>query len=210
METVNSPRLRESYLKKCGVAEMFSPKHMPHFLLLHYFPGELLTTPFSPSVYFQLIVDGDLLLYDMPDEASTVSLQTTYVDLKMLGEMELLDTSFTPFFVEAKSDVYTLALHLDSHREQLLQDPVFLRCLCRSLAEKLNGAVVSSRRMPLRTMVEASLRHSKPGERITDIGRIAESLNVSNRQLLRVLKEYCELGVLKHEQKGVYVVLRKP
>ena len=27
---------------------------------------------------------------------------------------------------------------------------------------------------------------------------------------MRVLKEYCELGVLEHEKKGTYRVLKKP
>ena len=210
METVNNARLRESYLKQRKIDRLFSPEKMPHFLLLHYSPGELLTTPFSPSSYFQIVADGELLLYDMPDETSTVSLQTNYTELEMIGEMELLDTSFTPFFVEAKTDVYTLALHLDRYRESLLQDATFLRYIASSLAGKLNNAVISSRRMPLRTLVEASLRRSRPGDRVTNIGRIAQSVNVSNRQLMRVLKELCEEGILEHEQKGVYVVLRTP
>ena len=39
---------------------------------------------------------------------------------------------------------------------------------------------------------------------------MAGNLNVSSRQLMRVLKEFCDLGVLEHEKKGVYRVLKKP
>ena len=98
---------------------------MPRFFLRHYKPGELLTTPFSPSQYLQFVVEGDLLLYNMPDEESTVMLQTNYNEVRLLGDMELLDSKFTPIFVEAKTDVYTLAFHLDAYRQQLLNDPAF-------------------------------------------------------------------------------------
>ena len=78
------------------------------------------------------------------------------------------------------------------------------------MAEKLNGAVMASNQMTLRQKVRLSLCHAEPGQRISGIAAIAESLNVSSRQLMRVLKEFCELGVLSHEKKGEYRVLKKP
>lgn len=209
METINNSRLYTQYLESRRIREMFTGE-LPRFLLLHYAPGELLTNPFSPSGYLQLVVDGDLLLYDMPDESSTVSLQTAFHKVNVLGDIELLDVPFSPLFVEAKTEVYTLALHLERYRQQLLNDPAFLRFLCVSMAEKLNGAVRASSQTTLRQKVLHSLRFAEPGQRFSGIGAIAESLNVSSRQLMRVLKEFCEQGVLEHEKKGSYVVLKKP
>ncbi len=208
METLKNKKLLAEYIEKRGLRSHFSGE-LPVLMLRHYAPGELLTTPFSPSEYLQFVVDGELLLYDMPDEESTVMIQTTYNDVELLGDVELLDARFTPFFVEAKTDVFTLALHLEQYRTQLLNDPVFLRHLCRNLANKLNGAVVSSRKSTLRRRVEASVRYAEVGDRITGIGQLARTLDISNRQLLRVLKELCSEGVLEHEKKGVYRVLKK-
>ena len=139
MKTIHNSRLYDQYIQSRQIRQMFTGE-LPRFLLLHYAPGELLTNPFSPSGYLQLVVDGDLLLYDMPDESSTVSLQTAFHNVNILGDMELLGVPFTPLFVEAKTDVYTLALYLEQHRQRLLADPAFLRYLCVSMAEKLNGA----------------------------------------------------------------------
>lgn len=208
METINNQKKIDAYIEKRRLRELFGSE-MPRCYLRHYAPGELLTTPFSPSQYLQFVVDGDLLLYNMPDEESTVMLQTNYNEVRLLGDMELLDNKFTPLFVEAKTDVYTLAFHLEAYRQQLLNDPVFLRYLCLSLAKKLNGAVMSSMRVPLRQLVNLSLKKAEIGAEITNIARLAHSLNVSPRQLLRVLKEYCELGVLEHTKKGVYIVRNK-
>ena len=209
METVNDRRLRDDYLEKRRIHDLFSTC-VPNFFLLHYQPGELLTNPFSPSKYLQFVVEGELLLYDMPDEDSTVMIQTTYNEVNLLGEVELLDAQFTPFFVEARTDVYTLALYLEQYQQILLNDPAFLRYLCSCLASKLNGAVASSVQMPLKKRVALSLQYADDSQCITDIGRLAKTFNVSNRQLLRVLKDFCREGILEHSQKGVYRILKKP
>ena len=209
METVNDRKLRDYYLETRRIHDLFSTC-VPNFFLLHYQPGELLTNPFSPSQYLQFVVEGELLLYDMPDEDSTVMIQTTYNEVNLLGEVELLDAQFTPFFVEARTDVYTLALYLEQYQQILLNDPAFLRYLCSCLASKLNGAVASSVQMPLKKRVALSLQYADDSQCITDVGRLAKTFNVSNRQLLRVLKDFCREGILEHSQKGVYRILKKP
>ena len=209
MRTIHDPKLLNAYAEKRGLRGIFTGEP-PAMMLRHYSPGELLTNPFSPSEYLQFVVDGELLLYNMPDEESTVMLQTTYNEVDLLGDVELLDAKFTPFFVEARTDVYTLAVSLERYRARLLNDPVFLRHLCLCLANKLNGAVVSNRQMSLRKRVLLSLQHAEVGDCVTEIGHLARTLDISSRQLLRVLKELCAEGVLKHEKKGVYVILRKP
>ena len=209
METIQNAALRDRYIRENGLADLFSGK-MPVMILLHYAPGDLLTTPFSPSGLLQFVVKGDLLLYNMPDENSTVMLQTNYNDVRLLGEMELLNSRFDPFFVEARSDVYTLAIHLEQYRTRLLNDPLFLRYICNILSDKLAGAVRETINVPLKTRVENSLRYASMGQCFDNVGGIAKQLGVSNRQFLRVLREMCELGVLKHEKKGVYRVLRHP
>ena len=209
VETLNDRSRLERYMETFGIRQLFGGK-TPDFLLLHYAPGDLLTTPFSPSKYMQFIVAGDLLLYDMPDENSSVMLRTDFNDVKLLGEMELLNSRFDPFFVEARSDVYTLAIHLDQYRTQLLNDPVFLRYICHTLSDKLAGAVRSTFNVPLKTRVSASLRFAEPGQTFCGIADIAKQIGVSNRQLLRVLKELCDEGILVHEKKGVYRIVKKP
>ena len=209
IETINDKKLLEDYAARSGVRQFFSGE-MPHLFLLHYAPGELLTTPFSPSIYVQFIVQGNVLLYEMPNEDSTVTLQTNYNEVTILGDMELLNEDFVPLFVEAKTDVRTLALFREQNRERLLSDPVFLRYLCRCLANKINGAVTTNRAGSVKERVLLAIRRTEAGERLSDVGRMARALNVSTRQLLRVMKQLCAEGVLEHIDKGVYVVREKP
>lgn len=207
METISNRMLLEDYLESFHIMEHFSIER-PNFYLLHYLPHELITTPFSPSQYIQFVVKGELLLYDMPNEYSTVMLQTTYNEVSLLGEVEIVDTQFTPFFVEARTDVYTVALYLDEYKERLLNDPVFLRYLCATLAKKLKGAVSSSTAMPLIDRMRAFIASTDPSKPLKDISVLARTFNVSNRQLLRVLKQLCEEGALRHDRKGEYRIIQ--
>ena len=131
------------------------------------------------------------------------------------GLMSLLATTITKEVVTMNKNSIKLNAIGDlkslpkANYDQLMQDPVFLRLLCISLAKKLQGASQLTERFPLRDRVGKSLLLMEPGQHITNIGKLAESINVSNRQLLRVLKEYCDKGILRHEKKGSYVMVKK-
>ena len=208
MQTIKSRKFLDSYIAKAHIDRYFST-FSPRLYLFRYSPGEFLTSPFSPSEYLQFLVEGQVRLYDMPDESSTITIQASFHEIQVIGEMELVDPDFTPFFVEAVTEVYAVALHIGHNYDQLMQDPEFLRLLCISLAKKLQGASKLAERLPLRDRVGRSLLLMEPGQQVTNIGKIAESINVSNRQLLRVLKEYCDRGYLRHEKKGSYVMVKK-
>ena len=209
MEIINDKDLLNRFLKEHHIKELFS-SCQPRFTLLRYWPGEMLTTPFAPSQYLQFIIRGELLLYDMPNENSTVSLQTSHQEIRMIGDMELLDVDFVPFFVEAKSEVITAALYLDQYREALLKDPVLLQHVCRDLAAKLRGATDVSMHITLRDRLGAYIEHCGAGYEIRGVARLAEQLNVSERQMIRVLKSFCAEGRLRHVKAGVYRVLPRP
>ena len=209
MEIINNDALLERFLSEKQIAGWFG-RCEPKFLLLRYRPGELLTTPFTPSPYLHFIIKGDILLYDMPNEDSTVSLQTSHQEIRMIGDLELLDVNFVPFFVEAKSEVVTAALFLDQYRDELLKDPVFLQHVCRDLAAKLRGATEVSMHIGLKDRLSAYVDRLGPDAEIKGVARLAEQLNVSERQLIRVLRAFCEEGRLLREKAGVYRVLRTP
>lgn len=209
MEIVNDKAFLDQLLKTHRIEEYFS-LCQPRFSLLRYRPGELLTTPFAPSLYMQFILQGDLLLYDMPNENSVVSLQTCQQAIRMIGDMELLDVDFVPFFVEAKTEVYAAGLYLKLYRDALLADPVFLRHVCLDLAAKLRGATDVTMHIGLRDRLSVYIRQQGVGGEIRRIGRLAQQLNASERQTLRILKAFCEEGCLLHEKAGSYRVLRCP
>ena len=205
MKISNDRNRLNNYIERHGIAEHFS-SFEPEFRLFHYEPGELIISPFYPGQYIHFIVEGDIILYNMPDEESTVRIQNVFHTVSVLGEIELIDNKFCPFFVEAASNVYTVSVSVEENRERLLNDPAFLRMICRSLSEKLNAAVFDTSSVPLKKRLLDYLRVANKKEPIINISDLAGTFHVSSRQMLRILKELCEDGVLEHPKKGQYVI----
>ena len=204
MNVISNPVLLKSYLDRTGIDSFFNSK--PNFQLLHYSPGELLTTAFSATEYLFFVIEGKLSLYDMPDEETIVFLETDFQDVTLIGEIELFDLQYESFFVEAVTDVYAIAIRLEENREMLLNDCKFLVYVCRSLEKKLSGAVSSSIPGTLKTRLERRIKRMPAGEHIRNISTIASGFGASKRQVLRVLKQLCNEGCLRREGRGDYVV----
>ena len=108
--------------------------------------------------------------------------------------------------MEAKTEVYTLALPLSEYREKLLSDNTFLRYVCRMLSEKLNDATAAAHRLPLREQLLRYIRAAGAGGELRDITHLSHLLHTSTRQLARTLHALCEEGILEHRKKGVYLI----
>ena len=208
MERIYSHDRINAYLTQYDILRCFSSCD-PVFVLHHYFPGELLASPFEETRYLQFIVEGELSLYQMPTEDRFSMVQSPYYSARMIGEVELFDNEFQTFFAEARTDVYTLALSYRDYREKLLDDKTFLLTVCRSLSDKLKNAVTAASQLPLKEQVINYLSAAAPGTAIRDIAHFSQMLHVSTRQLLRVLSDLCEEGWLIRPKKGTYLVTDK-
>ena len=204
MERIFSQERINKYLQQYNISDSFS--FQPDFKLYHYSPREIISGPFEDVRALQFIVEGEILIYEMPTEESFFMVQTSYNDARIIGDVELVDSDFQSGFVEAKTDVYTLALPFSECRERLINDPVFLLRVCRSLSKKLNNSVKNSFRRPLKEQVLKYLSKSAAGGTIHSIEHFAALLNVSSRQLMRVLKVLSEEGYLEHPKKGSYII----
>lgn len=206
MDIVRDSARLGRYLEGSGIRDCFSSD--PPFQLLHFSPGELVTTAFSRPDYLFFVVEGRLSLYDMPDEETIIFLETDFRDVTMIGEIEVFDPEYESFFVEAVTDVFAIAIPLEQYRETLLNDPKFLLHICRSLEAKLSAAVSSSFHGTLREKMDRRIRMHSSGEHIRNVSALAMKFGVSRRQVLRVLRSLCDEGVLRREGHGDYVILR--
>ena len=204
MNIISSPERIDAYLKQYQIAELFSCS--PVFTLRRYLPGELLTSPFAKTRYLQFVVEGEVLLYDMPDENTVAEIETPAYKARLIGDAELFDPDFPTFFVEAKTEVFTLSLSLDEYRELLLDDNTFLRYLCRMFTEKLAGATSPERKLPLREQLIRYVEAADQNIPIRDMKHLAYLLHTSTRNLSRALNSLCEEGYLERSKKGVYLI----
>lgn len=208
MYSISSSSKINYYLKKYNIADCFGSSS-PVFTLHHYLPGELLASPFEVNPYLQFIVEGDVILYEMPSEDSFSPVESPFYRARLIGEIELIDSEFKTFFVEAKTDVYTLALPVSEYREKLLQDNTFLLFLSRTLANKLTHAVQASHKLPLREQLIRYILSLDCSEPIRNMSNLSYLLHVSTRQLSRALNELVEEGYLERAKKGTYIITDK-
>lgn len=209
MTIIQDNARREHYIRAHKIAECFGGS-LPEMTLLHYEAGEYLDTPFAQSRYMQFVVEGNVMLYSVFEENPIPLMANNLQVSELIGVIRLLRSDAEPLLVEALNDVYTLAFSVDQYRHQLLNDPVFLRYISVKLSEKLWYAICARHNLPLRRRVELALRDAQLGYEFSGVEAIAHTLGASKRQLLRVLKELCEDGVLEHVKKGAYKVLKKP
>lgn len=207
MQVIRSSSKINYYLKKFNIMSNFECN--PTFVLIHYKQGELLASPFEKPKYIQFLVEGKILLYDMPTENTFSTIESPFYQANLIGEMELIDPDFQTFFVEAKTDVFTLALAMDEYAEKLLHDSTFLLTVSRSLAKKLTDSVQNSQPIPLREQLLKYFARADRSKAIQDINHFSQVFHVSARQMIRTLNRLCEEGYLEHPQKGTYIITDK-
>jgi len=115
------------------------------------------------------------------------------------------------------ADSYCVGLPLGKVRNQLFHDAKFLRCICGSLAHKLNRLSKNSTinlLYPLENrlasyMLAAGERAAQHGNRIVFSGNLtetAELLGTSYRHLLRTLNTFCDKEIIK-KNNGCFEVV---
>ena len=207
MEVINAPAKVDFYLKQHGIEEYFSCD--PVFTLCRYAQGELLASPFTKSRFLQFVVEGSITLYGMPEEETVTGIETPSYRAAVIGEAELFDPDFPTSFVEARTEVYTLALPLEAYRERLMNDKLFLRFCYRTFTQKLSHATAPEQALPLREQMMKYIGKADPEEPIRDLTHLAFLFHTSTRQLSRVIRTLCEEGVLERSRKGVYRIRKQ-
>ncbi|WP_099221527.1 transcriptional regulator YeiL [Listeria costaricensis] len=126
-----------------------------------------------------------------------------------IGEIELLQNTCPTKDVIAMRDCQLIALPLAILRDQLLNDPLFLRALCLQLSHKAlkraeenaeNGS--SSFRSRLARFI---LTMSENGIYQVAHTDAADYLHVSYRHFLYVFHDFLEQGLLQKEGKSYYL-----
>jgi len=127
-----------------------------------------------------------------------------------LGDMELLGYSTMNNSTLLLTDCTFVTLDVSLLKDKLLADPVFLRFLCENLAEKINHfskmqffekTITSRQKVASRILKIAG----ETGLYKENLRRTAQSLNISYRQLHRILSEMVEEGILVRESPGYLV-----
>ncbi|MGM9940425.1 MAG: Crp/Fnr family transcriptional regulator [Bulleidia sp.] len=171
-----------------------------------YTKGEIITFPQSRINRLMFVLSGQIAVYAVNENGDVLPV-VAGTNFTVLGDIEFATGSQSVFFVEARSDVHITYLDIEKERNRLENDPVFLRALMKEIALKLSGPLMQvSINAPIRERVLVLL--SRDSE-IRGLENACTHLHCSRRQLIRVLHQLCDQGLVEHSGHGLYTLKKK-
>ncbi|MDM5155615.1 transcriptional regulator YeiL [Bacillus sp. DX1.1] len=211
----NSKKLDE-YVNQNNIGAFFSNDMKSCMELLLFKKNEHICKENEEIHYLYFFVEGKAKAYNTLSNGKSLLL-CFYDGLQVLGDVELIHSQKTSSNVQVMEDSYCIGIPLEKVRVQLLHDATFLRCICDSLAEKLNRLSKNSSinlLYPLENRLASyilatgeSVIHKE--KKIIFNGNLTETselLGTSYRHLLRTLNILCDKGVIK-KNNGYFEVM---
>ena len=211
MRFLNEP-LRSQYIDKYNDPPYFSSSIKPHIQVHQFGRGEFIFKEGSIPEYLYLIIEGKAKLY-ITHENGKVSLLNFIEAPSFVGELELLKAEKYSIGVQTSTKVICLAVPIQTCKNHLLEDPVFLRHLSLFLSKKthlLSFKSVQTQIYPLENRLASFILLSAEDdfykEKHTEV---SEYLGVSYRHLLHVLSQFCKAGLIKKYERGYLISDKK-
>ncbi|MBR3358346.1 MAG: hypothetical protein IKG46_11075 [Solobacterium sp.] len=204
MKILNDPERLSAYIRKYHIDSFFSSPQLP-FALYVFEKGEFLNNLIDPRDYLCFPVSGTYMIMNIRDDGSMSGIYSGS-RFTCFGDVEFARNVTSPFLIEILRRTVCVVLPLRDVRSQLENDPVFLRFLLSSAAQKLEQITLSMTEP--KDLTERLLHYidTQCDNGVLDgVGIAAAALQCSRRQLQRILKQLCDDGILDRSAKGRYI-----
>lgn len=212
MRRISDNNLLNHYIAKHNMENIFD-KDMLRYAQLHFYEkDEYILEAESELQYYYLLVDGKIKISYLFENGKSMFLKF-YREFNTIGDLELLKNIPIRCNIDAIEDTYLVAIPADILRKKYLSNIKFLHHLIDSLSEKLYATINNSSYnfvYPLINRLSSYLV-----EHITDKDyiilsssfiEIAQFLGTTYRHLNRTFKELEAEGIIKCENKTIYIL----
>lgn len=193
---------RKRYLDNHSNAHLFSVSIEEWIEVHEYTCGEWIIQEGMRPDYLFYVVEGRAKIY-VTYQNGKVSLINFIYTNDYFGEMELLNEQYYTKGIQALTRTVCLAFPVRRCRQQLLEDPIFLRGLAKFLSEKATKMATKSAQsltFPLEhRLADFILQTSDAGIYQEKHITVCDFLGVSYRHLLYVFAQFCDKGYLQKE-----------
>ena len=209
MKILNDPERLSGYIRRYRIDTFFSSPDLP-FSLYVFEKGEFLNNLIDPRDYLCFPVSGMYMIMNIREDGSMSGIYSGS-RFTCFGDIEFARDVTSPFLIEILKRTFCVVLPLKDVRSQLENDPVFLRYLLSSAAQKLEQITLSmTEPKDLKERLLHYIHTQCDNGVLAGVGITAAALQCSRRQLQRLLKELCDEGILHRAAKGRYVFSGPP
>ena len=217
MKRIKDIKKLNNFIKKYNIDEIFNKDMRFIMELFLYEKNEYICKEGEPINYLYFFLDGKAKVYNNLSNGKALLL-CFYHGLMLLGDLEMINPQPTNCNVQVIEETYCIAISTDNIKLHLMEDPKFLKFICKSLGEKLNNLSKNSSinllyplENRLSSYILATAETSLSNNKTTTIFRgnlteISELLGASYRHLLRTLNTLCVKGCIRKKGSHYEVI----
>lgn len=212
MKSINDDQLLKKLLKETRISGIFSLDISEIVELFLFKEDEYLIHQGEYSEYLYFLASGRVKVFSTNLSGNIVPFGY-YQRFRVIGEVSLLWGKKPDTSVQAVEKCYCFGINLEKHRHILLNDNSFLRYICKllcSIVKTLDNNMAVLMFMPLETRLASFiLQNTEDGIFQSSLLECSELIATSYRHLLRMMKDFCDRGMLKKEKQKYLVVDEK-
>jgi len=219
VQIINNKEKLNYYIDKFNINSIFSVDMVKHMELHLFDRDEHIYKTNDKIDYFYFLVEGRAKVYILLSNGKSLLLMFCN-PLRILGDVEILDSNIANCNLQALKQCLCIGISFEKIRKYAIDDPVFLKYMCRSLGEKLTKNTLSSsinllypleNRLASYILATTPEREDSNNESILTqkLTEIAELLGTSYRHLIRVINSLCDKGMIKKDNNLIIVVDRE-
>lgn len=200
------------YLEKHSFQDIFSFDISPYTTVVFFDAGDEICRQDERPEYLYYIFDGTIKLFFTQRNGKTYIIDFLKAPC-FIGEAELLVENTYTRGVTALAKCGSFKIDIKKCGQMLLEDPVFLRYICRYQVEKSTRFTQNyghNKAYPLKVrFAEFILMNSRNDIYREQHTEVAEFLGVSYRHLLYVLSDFVDRGILEKAEEGYRIKNRR-
>jgi CRP-like cAMP-binding protein len=212
MKRILDNKLLQRYIDKHNIENIFDKALIKHMQIHFYEKDESIFKAETKLECYYLLVEGKIKISYLFENGKSM-LMKFYNDFNSIGDLELLKDLPITCDIDAIEDTYLISISSELLRKEYMENPKFLRHLVESLSEKLYTTINNSSYnfvYPLINRLSSYLvEHLKDKNYIvlkSSFLEIAQFLGTTYRHLNRTLKELEAKGIIKCENKTIYIL----
>lgn len=218
MRRITNQTELDNYIEKYNIEDFFGID-MKKYMELHIFDKRSHLFKINEQVdYFYFLVEGKIKIYTVLKNGKSL-LFRLYKPLNIIGEAEFIDCNTASSNIEAMTECLCIGISMSNIRKYAVNDPTFLKCMCKSLGKKfMSSSIASSINIlyPLENRLSSYLLAIAPensefsnlnGGIITDkFTEMADLLGTSYRHLIRTINKLCDEKIIRKEKNSIVIL----